>query len=143
VPAILATLVAACSSSPTTSGNGGGANATVNATAGLQFNPNSVTIAVGQSVAWAFASVGHNVTFDNVNGHPASILGSNASTTISRTFPTAGDFTYHCTIHPEMTGVVHVTAAGASSSGNQQPPQDPGTGNPYDPPPYGGARGGS
>ena len=85
--------------------------ATVNATAALAFNPNTVTVAPGGTVTFAFASVGHNVHFDTGTNPPADITGANANTSISRTFATAGTFTYHCTIHPSMTGTVVVAAS--------------------------------
>jgi plastocyanin len=50
----------------------------------------------------------HNVTFIIVNGRPADISGSNANTTIARTFATAGTFGYVCTLHAGMTGTVIV-----------------------------------
>jgi plastocyanin len=79
---------------------------TVIARVGNVFDPSSLTVAVNTTVSFTFEAVGHNVTFDAVNGRPADILGSNSSTTITRVFTTAGSFTYHCTIHPGMNGAV-------------------------------------
>jgi plastocyanin len=80
----------------------------VNATASLTFNPATLTTAVGHVVTFAFGSVGHNVFFDAATGAPANITGVNANTSITRTFDTAGTFTYTCTIHPQMHGTVIV-----------------------------------
>jgi plastocyanin len=48
------------------------------------------------------------VTFDNA----AAVTGGNVATTsngsASRTFPTAGTYPYHCTIHSGMNGEVKV-----------------------------------
>jgi plastocyanin len=80
----------------------------VTATTALSFSPQSIVVPVGTTVSWTFQAVGHNVTFNSVAGAPPSILGSNANTTLSATFTTAGTFPYQCTIHPGMTGTVTV-----------------------------------
>jgi plastocyanin len=124
----VAAVAAACSSSTDTGTGGTGGTDTnrttlhqVQATTNLAFTPSSVSIQPGDSVLWVFASVGHNVTFDAVTGAPATIGGTNSNVTISRTFPTAGTFTYHCTIHPSMTGTVSVN----TSSLTLPPPPPP------------------
>jgi plastocyanin len=96
-------------------GNGGGGNQnpppanTVNATPSLSFSPSTLTINSGDAVTFAFASVAHNVAFDNPTAStPADIGGLNTNTSIARTFSTAGTYNYHCTIHPFMTGSVVV-----------------------------------
>ena len=82
------------------------AAATVNATLSDTFSPNSVTINVGQSVQWNFATT-HNVTFDGSLGAPADIPDT-PSGSASATFNTSGTFNYQCTIHAGMTGKVIV-----------------------------------
>jgi plastocyanin len=80
----------------------------VGATASLAFDPPTLTTKVGHVVTFAFGSVGHNVYFDSATGAPANITGVNANTSVTRTFDTAGTFTYTCHIHPYMQGTVVV-----------------------------------
>jgi plastocyanin len=80
----------------------------INATASLSFDPPTLATNVGHTVTFAFGSVGHDVFFDAVPGVPADIPGVNANTSITRTFNSAGTFTYACHIHPTMHGTVVV-----------------------------------
>jgi plastocyanin len=69
------------------------------------FTAPSILVPVGTTVTWTWepGAVTHNVTFgDGSSGD------KNAGATYTRTFTTAGTFTYHCTIHPGMTGSVLV-----------------------------------
>jgi plastocyanin len=73
------------------------------------FSPASVTVNVGSTVTWANNdTVTHTITADD--GSFASGLVKKA-TGWSKTFTTAGTFTYFCEIHPEMTGTVIANAA--------------------------------
>lgn len=71
----------------------------------IAFNPHTVTIKVGQTVAWKFddGTIAHNVSFTN--------FASNDQTSgyYTHTFNTAGTFQYRCTIHSDMDGTVVVT----------------------------------
>lgn len=92
-----------------TSAGGPPAAASVAATINRTFNPDSVRIAQGGTVTWNFASLDHNVVFDDVNGRPANI-GTTANAAVARTFGTAGTFEYQCTLHAGMNGKVVVQA---------------------------------
>jgi plastocyanin len=80
----------------------------INATASLTFDPQMLTTQVGHTVTFAFGSVGHNIFFNSAPGVPADIPGVNANTSVTRTFNTAGTYTYTCHIHPYMQGTVVV-----------------------------------
>lgn len=85
-----------------------GTTATVAAGAASNtFQPQVVGVARGGSVTWSFAALEHNVTFSAGGGAPANIPNTtNAS--VSRTFGTAGNFPYDCSLHAGMTGTVIV-----------------------------------
>ena len=102
----LIAIAAACGTSePNGSCPNSGAAATVTMSAG-GFNPNSVTIAVGQSVCWQNGTdAAHTVTADDGTTF-AGLLGVNG--TYAHTFGVAGFFPYHCTAHTGETGLVTV-----------------------------------
>lgn len=75
--------------------------------AGQMFTPMAVTIPVGGEVTWKFQDGGlpHDIMFATFKSRAMS------SGTYSHTFTKVGVYTYHCGIHPWMTGTVTVTAA--------------------------------
>lgn len=73
------------------------------------FSPATVTIKVGQTVAWTNnGQVAHNVTADDgswssglLNGATNSGgYGTGSGGSYGHTFNTAGTFGYHCSVHP-------------------------------------------
>ena len=62
------------------------------------YSPNPVTVSVGGTVTWmnndntAHTSTANGGAFDSATIAPGA--------SFSRTFPTAGSFPYHCTLHP-------------------------------------------
>lgn len=84
-----------------------GTTATVTASSAANvFQPQIVGVARGGSVTWSFGAVEHNVTFSG-GGGPANISNTTNSS-VSRTFASAGNFPYDCTLHAGMTGTVIV-----------------------------------
>ena len=82
---------------------------TVNANPNISFAPSPLNIVAGGTVTFAFGSVPHNVFFDAIPGAPADIPGTNANTSVIRTFPMAGTYVYNCHIHPGMKGTIIVS----------------------------------
>jgi plastocyanin len=73
-----------------------------------QFVPAAIEVPAGTKVTWTLAdgSVPHDVKGDGWHsGKPQT------SGTYSHTFDTPGSYDYACTVHPQMTGRVVVTAA--------------------------------
>lgn len=69
------------------------------------YSPNPINVAVGGSVTW---------TNDDTIAHTSTSAGNWDSGTIApggsftKTFQTAGSFSYICSIHPNMVGTVNV-----------------------------------
>jgi len=78
-------------------------------TATFSFSPAAVTVARSGTVTWSNEgrSGTHNVTFAAAAGAPAGI-GNMASGSASRTFNSAGTYSYQCTNHTGMNGTVTV-----------------------------------
>ena len=70
------------------------------------YSPNPITIAAGGSVTWTNNdNIAHTSVGDGGGWNSGSI---NAGQTFTTTFPSAGTFRYHCSIHPNMIGTVTV-----------------------------------
>ena len=70
------------------------------------FAPNPANVAVGTTVMWTNSdSTAHTTTSDNGVWNSGLV---NPGSQFSFTFNTAGTFTYHCTIHPNMVGTIVV-----------------------------------
>jgi len=108
--------VACGSSSPAapTSPSGGGGGAAADITVSIagdagsnSYAPNPVSMKVGQSVAWHNSdSTAHTASSDS-GSFDSGFLGGGA-TSNPVTMSTAGTFTYHCQIHPEMVATLNV-----------------------------------
>jgi plastocyanin len=116
-------VLAACSLAILTAGVGwlgadaqGGAAVTI---VDFAFQPASLEVPAGTTVTWTNSGAApHTVTADN-GAFDSGRLAPGAS--FSQTFGTAGTFTYHCEIHPQMTGSIVVTeASGAQAAASNQ-----------------------
>jgi plastocyanin len=78
------------------------------------FSPKPIQLTVGSTVTWTNSTaLTHTSTADGGAWNTGNIASGATSAAIS--FPTAGTFTYHCSIHPSMTGSVIVSAVAATS----------------------------
>ncbi len=92
---------------PTTPTAGGPADTATVSIDNFLFTPSDLTVAVGATVTWRnVQSVDHTVTGDAAEFDSAQLP---QDAEFSQTFDAAGTFSYHCEIHPNMTGTVTVT----------------------------------
>jgi plastocyanin len=69
------------------------------------FSPNPDTVVAKAPVTFQIGSVVHNVHFDTGPSIPDSIPAT-MNANVLRTFPSAGTYTFHCTIHNHSGTVV-------------------------------------
>ena len=86
----------------------------------FSFSPATITVNVGESVTWV-----------NAGEEPHNAVGDDFSTALlqagksgSKSFSSAGTFSYICTVHPQMKGTVKVVGASTQA---QPESQDSGT----------------
>ena len=78
------------------------------------FQPASIEVPAGSTVTWTNAGAApHTVTADDGSFDSGQLK---PGATFSQTFSTPGTYTYHCEIHPQMTGTVVVTGAAAAAA---------------------------
>ncbi|MDQ1488844.1 MAG: hypothetical protein QOD57_3375 [Actinomycetota bacterium] len=72
----------------------------------LAFNPAQINARVGEDVVWHFddKGVAHTVTADNGSFDS----GKRTDGEFHMAFPQPGSYSYHCSIHPDMKGMVMV-----------------------------------
>ncbi|KAL1917354.1 uncharacterized protein VTP21DRAFT_5010 [Calcarisporiella thermophila] len=73
---------------------------------GYQFVPQHVTINSGDTVRWANNDDAEHTATSDGPGWDSGVLSPGMSFT--RVLTTPGEFTYHCALHPSMTGTVVV-----------------------------------
>lgn len=76
----------------------------------MEFSPQVLAVAVGDTVVWSNKdTVNHTSVSDNALIWDSGNLKPGAS--YSRTFNAPGTYTYHCGVHPSMTGSIVVYEA--------------------------------
>jgi amicyanin len=110
--AALAALLGACGGGTTTSTKSESPTPSVTGPAvqiaDFKFTPQTLTVKAGETVTWSNTSATpHNVVADDSSFKSDNL---NKDQTFTHTFAAAGTFKYTCTIHPQMTGTVTVTA---------------------------------
>lgn len=70
------------------------------------YGPKEINVTPGTKIVWT----NHDETPHTVTSNDKSFAskGMDTDDKFEHTFSTEGDFTYICTVHPFMTGVVHV-----------------------------------
>jgi plastocyanin len=73
------------------------------------FMPAIITVKAGTTVTWTNMDEEPHTVTDGADGIKSQVLGNQGST-FSYTFTKTGTFSYNCSIHPFMHGMVEVTA---------------------------------
>ena len=80
-------------------------NASVNVI-DFSFQPGSITVAAGTTVVWTNDdSAPHTITADHGSFNSTTM---NSGSKFEHAFPQTGTYSYHCAIHPSMTGKIIV-----------------------------------
>jgi plastocyanin len=122
-----AVVVTLCWVAPASAHPGHGSEAVTVDGDALRFAPAEVKIGVGENVYWFWqgavtrnhsvtADPGQSESFDSDPAGPPSNGTHPVGDSFTHTFREEGRFTYHCKVHPEMTGVVNVVALPASAA---------------------------
>jgi plastocyanin len=76
--------------------------------AAFAWSPAEITAKVGDVITWTNGdSVGHRVATDDGSCRMASNIRGGGSRSLR--FTTAGEYAFHCTVHPSMTGTLIIT----------------------------------
>jgi len=73
------------------------------------FSPNPVEVKVGETVTWINDDSGRHTVTSKDGVFDSGMMGKGQS--FSYTFNKAGEYSYHCSPHPNMVGTVVVTAS--------------------------------
>lgn len=73
------------------------------------FQPHFVSVDAGSTVSWSNTGAAPHTVTSNTGDFDSGTIGSGGD--YSETFSDAGLFMYHCTIHPNMSGLVQVSGS--------------------------------
>ena len=73
------------------------------------YTPREITVAPGTTIVWTNRDQTPHMVMARDGSFSSQAMDTDDA--YRRTFTTPGDFSYLCTMHPFMTGVVHVRAA--------------------------------
>jgi plastocyanin len=80
----------------------------------FSFNPGQITVAPGTTVTWTNEGPSpHTTTADDGSWDSGTLQ---QGEDFSFTFDEPGTYTYHCSIHPDMTASVKVSGGGGTTS---------------------------
>lgn len=108
VGTILFLLTHGRTNAPTVTPSPTGVTGTAVSIRNYQFDPASLIIKKGQTVAWTNYDAAPHVIAGDADGWVAGPAMKQGDT-YSHTFDTVGTFAYHCAIHPGMRGTIVVT----------------------------------
>ena len=94
------------SPSPTPLGSGVTIVAGASTRTTTAYNPNPISVSRGDTVTWVNNDTTTHTSSADGGAFNSGSIAPGAS--FSQTFQTAGSFTYHCAIHPNMVGSVTV-----------------------------------
>jgi plastocyanin len=114
---VLGALVVGCSGTPAAtvgdSGDGGPCTVTTDAPAvtvtiaGSAFDPGTVQATVGQAIGWENQdALPHTATLDEGDCTTENLGRGDVGGLV---FSVPGTYSYHCRIHPDMTGTIEIT----------------------------------
>jgi plastocyanin len=107
VGAVLA--LAACALLDPSAGVAAAADGATIEIAKFAFTPKEITVAPGTTVRWVnHDEIPHTVTSAQGQEKVLVSKGLDTDDSYSFTFAKEGDYAYYCTVHPYMSGVVHV-----------------------------------
>jgi len=102
---LFSTLLISCSKSNSNNNNSPAAPNTVSIV-NMAFTPGTITVTAGTMVTWSNNdNMTHTVTADDDSFDSGNI---GVGSSFTKTFSVVGTYTYHCSIHPSMTGTVMV-----------------------------------
>ena len=80
----------------------------------FSFNPGQITVAPGTTVTWTNQGPSPHTTTADDGSWDSGLLQQGED--FSFTFDKPGTYTYHCSIHPDMTASVKVSGGGGTTS---------------------------